>query len=258
MNLVFASGVLVPQHILGVDYFRGIKAHVEANGHHAVFPQVPVTGTVAERAVALADAIAAVYPAGPIHIIAHSMGGLDSRFLIANNLNGLSEPGRIVSLTTLSTPHRGSPIADLLVGAETDDLRRLFYSIVKRTLEQVGIDISALGNLTTQAASQVPDAATTYPHIRYQSYFASGRNGNHPTCLLFAPLHLYIYHLSGKENDGIVTQASATYGALQEPSWPCDHADMIGHNLDTADLGGFQFDHFNAYDQIINNLPTSH
>ena len=94
MNLVFASGVLVPQHILGVDYFRGIKAHVEANGHHAVFPQVPVTGTVAERAVALADAIAAVYPAGPIHIIAHSMGGLDSRFLIANNLNGLSEPGR--------------------------------------------------------------------------------------------------------------------------------------------------------------------
>jgi hypothetical protein len=40
MNLVFASGVLVPQHILGVDYFRGIKAHVEANGHHAVFPQV--------------------------------------------------------------------------------------------------------------------------------------------------------------------------------------------------------------------------
>ena len=41
MNLVFASGVLIPQEILGVDYFRGLKAHVEGKGHQAIFPQVP-------------------------------------------------------------------------------------------------------------------------------------------------------------------------------------------------------------------------
>ncbi len=254
MNLVFASGVLIPQKILGLEYFRGIKAHVEARGHHAIFPEVSPAGTVEQRAVALANAIDAAYPTGPIHIIAHSMGGLDSRFLIGNNLNGLSEPGRIASLTTLSTPHRGSPIADLLVGTESDDVRRLFYSIIKRTLEQVGIDIGALGNLTTQSAAQVPDAVATHPHIRYQSYFASGRNDSHPTCLLFAPLHLYIYHLSGQENDGVVTQESATYGTFRKPTWPCDHLDMVGHNLDTFDLGGFQFDHFSAYDAIINGL----
>ena len=169
-------------------------------------------------------------------------------------LNGLSEPGRIVSLTTLSTPHRGSPIADFLVGPEPTDDRRTIYSIINHTFEYVGISIAALGNLTTEAALQVPDAATIQPHIRYQSYFASGRNGAHPTCFLFALTHKYISSHFNQDNDGVVTKESATYGAFQEPTWPCDHADMIGHNLDTFDLGGFKFDHIQAYDAIINGL----
>ena len=50
---------------------------------------------------------------GPFHLIAHSMGGLDSRFLISH----LQPEGdnRILSLTTIGSPHHGSPIADLIV-----------------------------------------------------------------------------------------------------------------------------------------------
>ena len=50
---------------------------------------------------------------GPFHLIAHSMGGLDSRFLITH----LQPDGdnRILSLTTIGSPHHGSPIADLIV-----------------------------------------------------------------------------------------------------------------------------------------------
>jgi triacylglycerol lipase len=254
MNLVFASGVLIPQEILGVDYFRGLKAHVEGKGHQAIFPQVPTTETVEKRAIALANAIHAAYPTGPIHIIAHSMGGLDSRFLIGRNLNGLSEPGRIASLTTLSTPHRGSPIADLVVSPKPDDVRRRFYSIISHTLELIGVSIDAVGNLTREAAEQVPDAASTHTHIRYQSYFASGRNHHNRTCLLFAPTYQYIYLCFGLENDGFVTRQSAEYGTFQTPTWQCDHADMVGHNLDTFVLSGFQFDHFSAYDAIISSL----
>ena len=50
---------------------------------------------------------------GPFHLIAHSMGGLDSRFLITH-LQPTSD-NRILSLTTIGSPHRGSPIADLIV-----------------------------------------------------------------------------------------------------------------------------------------------
>lgn len=47
---------------------------------------------------------------GKFHIIAHSMGGLDSRYLITH----LGGSHRIASLTTIATPHFGSPIADVV------------------------------------------------------------------------------------------------------------------------------------------------
>jgi triacylglycerol lipase len=138
MNLVFASGFLVPQQVLGLEYFRGLEAHLQAGGHTALFPLVPPTETCESRARVLADAIQQAYPAGAVHIIAHSMGGLDGRMLIGRNLRGLSDPGRIASLTTLSTPHRGSPVADLLAGPRPGDGRRLIYDGISQAIGLLG------------------------------------------------------------------------------------------------------------------------
>jgi triacylglycerol lipase len=254
MNLVFASGFLVPQNILGIDYFRGLKDHVARSGHTAVFPEVPSTGTSEVRSRVLADTIQQKFPDGPIHIIAHSMGGLDSRTLIAANHNGLANPGRIASLTTLSTPHGGSPVADLLAGPRPDGARRLVYDAISHAIGLLGVSTGALANLTTEAASRVPDTTQSHRHIRYRSYFAAGRPGARPTCFALAPTQHYIHAVTNQVNDGVVALESARYGELQQPFWPCDHVDMIGHNLDTADLGKFEFDHFAAIDAIISEL----
>jgi triacylglycerol lipase len=251
MNLVFASGFLVPQRLLGIDYFRGLKAHLTGK-HEALFPLVPATGTREERARELADRIQEAYPQGKIHIIAHSMGGLDSRTLIARDHHGLA--GRIASLTTLSTPHRGSPVADLLAGPRPDGLRRVVYETIRQALGALGVPTGALGNLTSEGAAQVPDVAPTHPHIRFRSYFAAGRQGPAPTCVALLPTYHYIREVTGEANDGVVAQGSAQYGEVQQPFWPCDHVDMIGHNLDSADLGHFRFDHFAAIDAIIAGL----
>ena len=56
--------------------------------------------------------------ASKVHIIAHSMGGLDSRYLISK----LGYGDRVASLTTISTPHRGSNIADVLLKIIPDDV----------------------------------------------------------------------------------------------------------------------------------------
>jgi triacylglycerol lipase len=250
MNLVFASGFLVPQHLLGINYFRGVQAHL-AGRHATLFPVVPPFGTSVERASVLADAIQQQFPAGEVHIIAHSMGGLDGRYLIDRNFHGLSDPGRIASLTTLSTPHRGSPVADLVVGPIPDGPQRLVYDAISRTIDLFGIPTGALANLTMESASRVPDVVQTHPHIRYRSYFGAGRPGLLPTSLILAATHNYTHLVSGQVNDGVVAQDSASYGDFQQPFWPCDHADMIGHNLDTDDLGGFRFDHLAAIDAII-------
>ena len=253
MNLVFASGFLVPQRLLGINYFRGLEAHL-AGRHATLFPVVPPFGTSEERARVLADAIQQEFPEGEVHMVAHSMGGLDGRNLIDRNLHGLSNQGRIASLTTLSTPHRGSPVADLVVGPRPDGPKRLVYDAISQTIDLLGIPTGALANLTTESASRVPDVAQTHRHIRYRSYFGSGRPGLLPTSVILAPTHHYTHLVSGQVNDGVVALDSARYGDFQEPFWPCDHADMIGHNLDTDDLGGFRFDQLAAIDAIISAL----
>jgi triacylglycerol lipase len=205
----------------------------------------------------LADAIHSKFPEGAVHIIAHSMGGLDSRTLIGLGLHGLSTPGRIASLTTLSTPHGGSPVADLLTGSKAGGLSRLGFEAVSHALGLLSIPTGALEDLTTEGASRIPDVAKTHTHIRYRSHFAAGRAGLLPTCLILAPTYHFIHSVTDQPNDGIVALNSARYGEFQKPFFPCDHVDLIGHNLDTDDLGKFQFDHFAAIDAMIVQAAAS-
>ena len=113
-NLMFASGVLLPQKLAGLTYFNGLVNYYPPAT--TFFPPVSVLGSVELRAQELAALITTKFPIGQIHVIAHSMGGLDVRCLLARNLNGLANQGRIVSLSTISTPHHGSPVADVLLG----------------------------------------------------------------------------------------------------------------------------------------------
>jgi hypothetical protein len=75
-----------------------------------------------------------------------------------------------------------------------------------------------------------------------------------PTSFPLALTHHYVHSVTGQANDGVVALDSARYGEFQEPFWQCDHADMIGHNLDTDDVGESRFDHLAAIDAIINQL----
>jgi pimeloyl-ACP methyl ester carboxylesterase len=50
-----------------------------------------------------------------IHLVAHSKGGLDSREFLSKYLSAGDPEFEVLSLTTLGTPHNGSPGADLLV-----------------------------------------------------------------------------------------------------------------------------------------------
>jgi triacylglycerol lipase len=259
MNLVFASGFLVPQHVraVGVNYFRGLDGQIRKAGrHNPVFPDVKALSSCEERAKEVAAEIQTKCPAGDIHIIAHSMGGLDSRFLIANNLDGLS--ARIKSLTTVATPHLGSPVADLLLGERTDDLG--FGKAVAALLGFLSIETDALRDLRTQGVN-IPDPQASHPDILYQSYAAVGRPGGllsllglgKKTCVGLLPTYEYVQAVMGGENDGVVPFSSTRYGEFQDDDlWQCDHADAVGWNLDNPARP--KFDHFAAYGRIIIKL----
>lgn len=70
------------------------------------------TGSIQKRAEALHQYLAspeAGVEGKKLNFIGHSMGGLDVRHLITNIRPTEYTP---VSLTTISTPHRGSPFMD--------------------------------------------------------------------------------------------------------------------------------------------------
>src|SRR4051812_20667910 len=124
MSIVLAHGILGFSHLniplSPMDYFAGVADHLRQTFHaHVIAPAVDPTAGTEVRARMLGEAILAglangLDPAEPIHIIAHSMGGLDARRLICQSTSIGGVP--IKTLVTIGTPHRGSPIADLVSG----------------------------------------------------------------------------------------------------------------------------------------------
>jgi triacylglycerol lipase len=265
VNIVLASGFLFPQTVGPIEYFRGVKPRLEARGHHVLAHRVPIVASCRARAEELAKAIDAEFGSSPVHIIAHSMGGLDCRMMIGQNFCGLGEKGRILSLTTLSTPHQGSPVADLLAGKGPDDVRRAFFA----ALMSVGIDIGGLRDLTSDVDGTPPDLPKDFPHIHCRSYAACGRAGSRPTTFLLLPTYAYIKRKTGQDNDGAVSVGSATYGEFKG-AWPCDHIQMVGYNFDpppvfgrlgqsilgALGLASGEFDHLARFDQIVDELQA--
>jgi triacylglycerol esterase/lipase EstA (alpha/beta hydrolase family) len=67
------------------------------------------------KLIPLLSQIAATFGAKHVHLIAHSKGGLNSRYALSQlNQQAKSQPSSlgVYSLTTLSTPHHGSVLAD--------------------------------------------------------------------------------------------------------------------------------------------------
>jgi triacylglycerol lipase len=247
MSVVFAAGFLVPQQILGQEYFRGAAAAFPG----ALFPPVPPIADVATRANNLAREINAAFPAGPIHIVAHSMAGLDARYLLSNNLLGLANTGRVASLSMISTPNLGSPVADLLAGPQPSPLdpRRITYDILVHLAAELGQHIGALGDLTSGFARGFNPRNPNVAGVRYYSYAGSGMES-----FILKPSHLYIDAVGQtsdeKTNDGLVSVQSASWTPLAEPSWPTDHLGEVGYNLSSPTLAT-TFDHVAAYHRIL-------
>ncbi len=126
------GGPIVLAHGFGaskasVTTFFGVKDALERDGHFVVVTEVQPFASVEARAGTLAPqldraiadfcsarkfGVAACPRSTRVNIIAHSMGGLDARYAISR----LGYGARVASLTTISTPHHGSMLADAALG----------------------------------------------------------------------------------------------------------------------------------------------
>ncbi len=193
------------------SYFPGIFECLAAAGNRVLVPALSPTSGVADRARQLKEFLDRECPVEPVHLIAHSMGGLDARAMICRL--GMDE--RVLTLTTLGTPHRGTAFADWCIVK--------FERLLKPALRSLGVPIGAFYDLTTSACRAFNERTPDSPKVRY---FSVGgiHNGSLLTPGWIVP-HRVVLRAEGP-NDGVVSQTSATYGEHFE-IWQGDHFNLV-------------------------------
>jgi triacylglycerol lipase len=243
------SPVVLVHGLLGFDqlrpaglplksYFPGIPERLRAAGNRVLVPRVCPTGGVARRAADLKAFLDREAPNEPVHLIGHSMGGLDSRYLIAR----LGGAGRVLSLTTVGTPHRGTPFADWGVSR--------FEGLLGPVLRWLGVPLQAFHDLTTAGCAafnrDVPDA----PSVRYFS--VAGRCSG-PWLGLGWQLPYHIVNRAEGPNDGVVSMTSAKYGEGCEV-WDGDHLNLVNWPNLGACVRGLWQDRGGHYGGLVRRL----
>lgn len=97
-----------------VKSFGEIDRILKIQGHTVYKAKIDGFGSIANNAYQLKEEIIRILEiekVDKVNIIAHSKGGLDSKYMIKN----LGMENNVASLTTLCTPHKGSPIASKLL-----------------------------------------------------------------------------------------------------------------------------------------------
>ena len=192
-----------------------------------------------------------------VNFLAHSMGGLDCRHLITH-INPTHY--RPISLTTLSTPHRGSSFMDfcrdylglgrispkrsttsksstdafveppnaLKQASDPDKSTSLSSTILTHTMLARTLDTPAYANLTTSFLQNTFNPMT--PDSSQVEYYSFGavipkEQGGETGLPIWHPLYLphkVVTEREGSDNDGLVSLKSARWGKFVG-KLACDH-----------------------------------
>ncbi|KAI0473128.1 alpha/beta-hydrolase [Xylariaceae sp. FL0804] len=217
--LGFAELSVAGAWLPAIHYWRGISDGLRANGVRVITTAVPPSGTIEQRAQKLAESIAEAAQGKRVNIVAHSMGGLDARYMISH-LRPANVDVR--SLVTIASPHRGSSFADHLLNST---IPPAVLPRVYEFMEGVGLDTGAFNQLTRSYMidtfnPEVPDV----PDVRYFSYGA--KQDLPPFLSPFRHSHRIISSLEGP-NDGLVSVSSSRWGTYKGTLVNVSHLDLI-------------------------------
>ncbi|CAI5757569.1 unnamed protein product [Candida verbasci] len=232
--------------LIELDYWYGIKNALEKLGSTVFVAKVPAFGDIKSRAMSLDKFInkkcdhlrknskEEIYTNSEqsksfkqksepikINLIAHSMGGLDSRYLISK-IQTEQKNYKVASLTTISTPHHGSEAADFIV-----DLVKQ-YPLLK------SICPHSIFEMTTKNMKNFNKSILDDPEVKYLSF---GARFNPRWYNLFSLTWVIMKYQISKEhqkqfqnfidNDGLVTVESSKWGHYIGTLDQVDHLDVI-------------------------------
>lgn len=200
-----------------MHYWRGITEALEANNIEVILTSVPPSASIEERAAKLSRDIEKKAHGKSVNIVAHSMGGLDARYMISR----LKPPNvKVLSLTTVASPHRGSAFADYVfdqIGPE--NLPRMY-----RALQLMRMETGAFSQLTRRY--MVKDFNPKTPDREGVRYFSYGAMASPALWSAFRQPHRIVESEEGP-NDGLVSVASSRWGTYKGTLVDVTHLDLI-------------------------------
>ncbi|KAH0004979.1 alpha/beta-hydrolase, partial [Aureobasidium melanogenum] len=204
--IILAHGLLgfeelniVPKAVApGIQYWRGIREALAAKGIEVITATVPSSGSIEARAQKLTC-------------------GLDSRYMISQ----LKPPNvKVLSLTTIATPHRGSSFADVMFSwIGPTNIPKLY-----KMLEFFGFETGAFSQLTQKYMRENFNPKT--PDREGIAYYSYGATVNPRFWSMFRQSHRIIQKLEG-DNDGLVSVQSSKWGIYKGTLKDVSHLDMI-------------------------------
>ncbi len=261
-----------------VDYYWGVREDLIELGELDVYtPAVDPFNDSTTRGMQLLAAVEAAIEetgADKVNLIGHSQGGLDAR-VVAH-----LRPDIVASVTTVSTPHHGSPIADyaLLIpgGGVIDVLVQLFGGPLWGAIDSSTSLVASMEQFSTDGIAEFNKTYPDAPGVAYASI--AGRSDNElapsecasedappflanwagvgdPIDPLFAAAEAIVDGglLSSIPNDGLVRVEDAKWGTFLG-CIPADHIDEIGHLFGDGSGGDNPFDHLVFYRNVVGYL----
>ncbi|KAF2736491.1 alpha/beta-hydrolase [Polyplosphaeria fusca] len=225
-TIVLAHGLLgfdelrlAGPYLRGIQYWRGIIDALSHNGVEVLTAAVPPSGSIEKRAEKLVESISQKVSKGKsVNIIAHSMGGLDSRYMISHlkptNFN-------VLSLTTVASPHQGSAFADYMF----DSIGPMHTKRIYKVLERFGFETGAFSQLTRRYMQETFNPET--PDIECVKYYSYGASLEPSAWSVFAASHKIIKEMEESPNDGLVSVRSSQWGQYQGTLVGVSHLDLI-------------------------------
>lgn len=240
------------------NYWGRIPGELKKNGARIYYGNHQSAAAVKDSGEELRRRILGILEetgAGKVNIIAHSKGGLDSRYAISK----LGMAPFVASLTTINTPHRGCEFADYLLDKIPKSAQQKVADGYQAALRKMGDDnpdfLAAVQDLTASACRKFNAEVPDQPEVFYQSVgsklnVASG--GRFP--LNFS--YQLVKYFDG-DNDGLVSEASFPWGAsyqylMVDGKRGISHGDMI--DLNRENIPGFDVREF--YVELVHRLKN--
>jgi triacylglycerol lipase len=249
--IVLAHGMAGFDELFGVlDYWYGIPSALSSGGasvYVTTVSQFNSTEMRGEQLLAQVQNILAITGKSKVHLIGHSHGGLDIRYVAS------VRPDLVASVTSIGSPHKGAELADVLrqsidAGTFVEDLFAFFADSLGSVLGLLSgtsnpqDSVAAIQSLTSAGlavfnaahpqgvpATACGEGAFVVNGVRYYSWSGTGVL-THALDLFDPVLGLTSLFYSGA-NDGLVGRCSSHLGDVIRDNYFHNHLDEVNQIL---------------------------